>query len=225
MMTLLFLLAVAQDSPEAIFQKIEADFAKADTVRITSKTAAVLSVGGKEMRAVVEGTLMIKGADKVSIRLKVKQDEEPPEEIVFVANGGKMRGPGKALGNAPKDLRKTVLALIPRLGAGIAMQTAVDIGAGRPPTDKPTAPKFTAKLPEKPAHSLSFDVDYDGVTWKTSLVYDEKSLKLLSLEAKVTPTDSKSEWKAGTSRTITETLTVEIGGDIPDKEFDLPKDR
>lgn len=218
MIAVLLLLSLAQDTPEATFQKIEAALEKAVTIKITTKTTAVLGIGGKEMRAEIEGTLLIKGTDKVKVRMKVKPDEEPAEEIAFIANGLKTRGPGEMSGDAPKDLRATVLHVIPRLGASLAMQTAVDIGAGRPPEKKPVAAKFS----KTGAGSLAFEVDYDGVTWKMTQAFDEKTHKLLKIEAKATPTDPKSAGKAGTSRTITETLTVEIGGDIPDKEFELP---
>jgi len=217
-MIALLLLLLAQDSPEATFQKIEAALEKAVTIKITSKTTAVLGFGGKEMRAEIEGTLLIKGTDKVKVRLKVKPDGEPAQDLAFVANGLAMRGPGPASGESPKDLRKTILALIPRLGAAIAMQTAMTIGAGRLREKEPVASGFSGK-----GSDLAFDVAYDGSTWKTTLSFDAKTLKLLKLETKVTPTDPKSPGKSGTSRLITETLTVEIGGDIPDKEFELPK--
>jgi hypothetical protein len=215
----LLLLSLAQDTPEATFQKIEAELEKAVTIKITSKTAAVMALGGKEMRAEIEGTLLMKGTDRLKVRMKVKPEEEPAEEITFVASGLKTRGPGEKAGDAPKDLRQTILTLIPRLGAAVAMQAAVNIGAGRAQEKKPVASKFS----KTGAGSLSFEVDYDGVTWKTTQVFDEKTHKLLRIEAKVTPTDPKSDGMAGTSRTLTETLTVEIGGDIPDKEFELPK--
>jgi outer membrane lipoprotein-sorting protein len=215
-MIALLVLMLAQDSAEAAFQKIEAALAKADTIKIAVKCKAVMSGAGKEMRAELEGTLLMKGVGKVRVSMTAKEDEEPPQKLEFVSDGANMRGPGTRTAEAPKDLRQSLLKVLPKLGASVAMQTVLTIGAGRLRERDPVASNFTSRSSE-----LAFDVAYDGSTWKTTLGFDEKTHKILRLETRVKPTDPKSPGKAGTSRTITETMQMETGIEIPDKEFEI----
>ena len=74
---------------------------------------------------------------------------------------------------------------------------------------------------EKGVGSLTFDVAFDGVTWNTTLEFEEKTHKLLRLTTVVVPKDPAAAGKAGVARTITEKLQIELGKEVPDAEFDL----
>ncbi|HKS17380.1 MAG TPA: hypothetical protein VJU16_08715 [Planctomycetota bacterium] len=216
LMPALFMLLFAQDSAEATFQKIEAAFAKADSIKVTVKCKAVWSRQGIEMKGEIEGTLLIKGENKVRISMTVKEGEEPPQELAFVSDGAKMRGPGTAAAEVHKDLRKSLLTVLPKLGVAQTMQTAMTIGAGRPGEKAPVASKFAVK-----ESRLNFDVAYDGSTWKSVVDFDPKTHGIVKLEIRVTPVDPRSPGKAGVGRLITETVQVEFGVDLPDKEFEI----
>lgn len=215
-MIALLVLMLAQDSAEATFQRIETALSKADSIKIAVKCSTVMAGAGKEMRAELDGMLLMKGDGKVRVSMTVKEGDEPPQKLEFVSDGAKMRGPGTSVTEASKDLRQSLLKVLPKLGAAQAMQTALTIGAGRLKERDPVASNFTSKNSE-----LAFDVAYDGSTWKTTLGFDLKTHKILKVVTRVIPTDPKSPGKAGISRTITETIQVETGVEIPDKEFEI----
>jgi hypothetical protein len=155
------------------------------------------------------------------VMMKVKEGDEEPAEVGVVASGGKMKGPGRASGATPAKLRDELVAFLPRLGSSVAMQTALNAGAGRQEHTKPEASNFALKGIDKGVGAMTLDVAFDGHTWNTTLEFEEKTHKLLKVTTQVVPKDPSSPGKAGTGRTITETLKVELGGEIADKEFEF----
>src|SRR5688572_12517136 len=216
-LAILLSLAV-QEEAEVTFKKLESVLIKADTIKITVKSSAEMGRADREKKkAEVDATLLFKGADKVRVDLSMKEGGEPAKNVFMVVNGGKMRGPRGDVSEAPADFRTHLLTLFFRLGGFAATQGAVQ--SGMRAEEKPVASKFAVKPLEKGQGSLTFDVAFDGSTWKTTLVYDEKTHKIVKADVRLTPEDPKSAGKAGKSVTIQETLQVEVGVDIPDKEF------
>ena len=220
--TLAFLFVLLpQETAESAFQKIEDALKKADTIKVEMTGSAEMKLQAREMKATFVGTLLIKGADKLKVRLKVDEDEGEPTTLDAIANGGKTKGPGAATGKAPEKLRDEILATLPRLGAAMAMQTVLDTAAGRPKQEVPKSSNLAFKGFDKGVGTLTLDVAFDGVTWNTTLEFEEKTYKLLRLTTTVVPKDPKAAGKAGVARTITEKLQIELGAEIPDAEFDL----
>src|SRR5688572_32358756 len=188
MIALLCLLLV-QDTAEATFKKIEDALKKADTIKVVMSGAAEMASQGMSMKASFDGTLLLKGADKIRVTMKVKEGEEEPVEMGVVASDGKMNGSASAAGPTPANLRDDLVTLLPRLGAAVAMQAALDAGAGRKKELKAEISNLASKGVANGVGTLTFDVAFDGVAWKTTLGYDEKTHRLLTLATRVVPKD------------------------------------
>jgi len=156
----LLLCLFVQDSAEATYKKIDSVLIKAETLRIQVKGKAVLKRQENETSYEVEGVILIKGNDKLRITLSVKDGNEPPEKLEFVANGSKMRGPKGTILEAPSDLRSRVCSVFKALGAVAATNYVFEsVGNGfRGEAPKPS----TSNVASKSAGILEFDANYDG---------------------------------------------------------------
>jgi len=213
-MIALICLLLVQDTAEATFKKIEDALQKADTIRVVMSGKVAVRRSNENLDLSNDGTLLIKGQDKIRAAMKTKSGDSNPTEVVVKSNGGKMQGPGSALREAPGKLRGFVVATLTRLGPSAAIQAVWGADAKGPAPTKPAVSNLVLKEAVKGVGTLTFDVVHDGRTQKVILEFDEKTHKLL----KVT---TRRQTQGDGEILVTETLTVELDGEIADKEFDL----
>ena len=219
MIALLCLLLV-QDTAEATFKKIEETLQKAETIKVVVSATAERTSGGETSKAAVEGTLLIKGSDKVRATMKMTVEGEGTQSADARATGGKIQGIKKEGVDMPAKFREQVVSTFARLGGGFAIQAVIQAGAGRPMPKAPETSNLVLKGVENGVGTLTLDAVYDGTTWNVSLEFEDKTYKLRKATARKVVEDPSSPGKSGVGRTIVDTLTVELGAKIDDKEFE-----